>query len=134
VRNQAVVTAESELRLCASGYVLLRENIMHTPAMLADLADGDRGHRREQSARIRRRAHHGRIAAMTSRCKGGMEIERTASRLRLPQHAGGGLSRLDIPSSLTASPYTSLYSYGVNLPHPLLCLLTKLAERKGEVN
>lgn len=64
--------------------------------------------------------------------KGGLRGEGTASRLRLPQHAGG-LSRLDIPSSLTG-PYTSLYNYGVNLPHPLLCLLTKPAERKGEVN
>ena len=47
MRDQAVVTAKSELRLCASGYVLLRENIMHTPAMLADLVDGNRGRRRE---------------------------------------------------------------------------------------
>lgn len=29
MRDEAAVTAKSELRLCASGYVLLRENIMH---------------------------------------------------------------------------------------------------------
>lgn len=31
-RDQAAVTAKSEVRLCASGYVLLRENIMHVYA------------------------------------------------------------------------------------------------------
>lgn len=87
--------------------------------------------REVKSARIRYRART--VAELQLRLldvyKGG---EGTASRLRLPQHAGG-LSRLDIPGSL-AGPYTSLYNYGVNLPHPLLCLLTKPAERKGEVN
>lgn len=63
--------------------------------------------------------------------KGGRKGE-TSSRLRLPQHAGG-LSRLDIPSSL-AGPYTFPLQRHSVPPTPVLCLLTKPAERKGEVN
>lgn len=56
------------------------------------------------------------------------ERGRTASRLRLPQHAGG-FSRLDIPSSL-AGPYTSLYSYGVP-PTPVPVFAHKAGREKG---
>jgi len=54
---------------------------------------------------------------------------RTASRLRLPQHAGG-FSRLDVPSSL-AGPYTSLYNYGVFLPRPVPVFAHKAGREKG---